>query len=399
MTELVMFAYPWDILEQGVESFFDEMAALGVNRISVATCYHSADLIVPNRLKNVATSAEANVAHLPLNDDIFSDLSIPKGSLVKNYPSLFPEIHQAARKHGIGLTAWTIAFHNSDLAKKNPDTAIENCFGDKFSHGLCATNPKSQEYAKQMVNAICQTNFFDTVMVESLSFLLYGHGHPHELWAARLDPFTRVLLSLCFCESCLKEGKIKNIDGVQLKARVARELNRTWNSNVSIERGEDDGKELASRLVHDHEFTEWIRMRCNVVNKLASEITTIVHNYGFEFEISAAVWGRPSSMNWAEGVDIKASAQIADRFVLESYYPEISEVARELDHVSSLAQGEKLMFVQTLWPEHNNSIDTLIKKIEMARAMGIKWIGLYNYSMATKPLLSWVEAVSRKLKD
>ena len=67
-------------------------------------------------------------------------------------------------------------------------------------------------------------------------------------------------------------------------------------------------------------------------------------------------------MNWAEGIDIAASAQIADRFVLESYYADPAEVARELDHVASFVSGNKLMMVQTLWPQHHGSQEVLLKK-------------------------------------
>ena len=278
MAELVMFTYPWDIAEQGTTSFLDAMVELGVNRLSVATCYHSAELIAPNRLKNVAIQAEPNVAHLPLQSKIFSGLSIPEGRLAKQNPELFYDLAKGALERNIGLTAWTIAFHNSDLAQKNPETAIENCFGDKFSHGLCATNPMVQTYAKEMIEALCQTGYFDTVMVESLSYLLHEHGHPHELWGVRMDPHTRVLLSLCFCSFCMEKGKGLQLDGMALRARVASELKRTWNGQLSIERAEDDGKELAARLVYDADFAGWVRMRCDVVNSLAQimQIRSIV---------------------------------------------------------------------------------------------------------------------------
>ena len=399
MAELGMFTYPWDIAEQGVDSFVDAMADLGVDRIAVATCYHSAELLAPGRKRNVAVHAEANVAHIKLPDDTFSDLSIPQGRLARERPELYADLARAAEKRGIGLTAWMIAFHNSDLAQARPDAAIENCYGDRFAHGLCPANPAAQTYAKEMAGALSATGYFDTVMVESLSYLLHGHGHPHELWGVRMDPHTRVLLSTCFSPSSLAEGKKRGLDGEGLRARIAAELNRTWNSPVAVERGKDDGSELASRLVLDPEFAGWMRMRCEIVNDLAQDVADLVHAKGLKFEISAAVWGRPSSMNWTEGVDIGQSARIADRFILESYYPDPADVARELDHVASLAPADKLAMVQTVWPDHHGSLAGLLHKIDLALATGITQFGLYNYSMAPKPVLPWVRAVADHLKE
>lgn len=397
MPELSMFTYPWDIAEQGVSSFVDAMAELGVDRLSVATIYHSAELVAPGRTQKVAVHAEANVAHIKLPDDAFSDLAAPQGQLTKTHPDLYAELAREAASRDIKLTAWTIAFHNSDLALSRPDAAIENCFGDRFAHGLCATNPKSQTYALEMAEALCATGCFDTLMVESLSYLLHGHGHPHELWGVRMDHHTRFLLSMCFCPSCMAAGEARGIDGHGLRQRMADELTRTWNSPVAVGRSADDGTELTTRLVLDDDFAGWVRMRCDVVNELAEKVAAIVHGHGMEFEISAAVWGRPSSLNWTEGVDIAASARIADRFVLESYYPDPGEVARELDHVTGLASPERLAMVQTVWPDHHGSLGGLLQKVDLALSLGIDRIGLYNYSMAPKPVLPWIKAVSERI--
>ncbi len=394
-----MFTYPWDIAEQGVIPFVEAMTELGVDRLDVATCYHSAELVAPRRWRNVAVHAEANVAHIALPEDAFSGLRPPPGRLATDEPELYARLADAAADRDLKMTAWTIAFHNTDLALGHPETAIENCFGDRFAHGLCATNPAPRTYAREMTDALCGTGHFDMLMVESLSYLLHGHGHPHELWGVRMDAHTRFLLSMCFCPFCMDEGETRGLDGPGLKTRVADELSRTWNAPIAVERSPDDGTELASRLVQDDDFAGWVKMRCEVVNGLAGEIADIVHGHDMQFEISAAVWGRPSSLNWTEGVDIAASARIADRFLLESYYPDAGDVARELDHVTGYAPAERLGMVQTVWPSHHRSLGGLMAKVDLALSLGIERIGLYNYSMAPAPVLPWVKAVSDRLRS
>ncbi len=398
MTTLGMFTYPWDIAETGADAFVGELADLGVTRLAVATCYHSAELIAPTRRRNVAVHAEANVSHLPLPKGTFSDLAAPEGKLARERPTLYAEIAKAAKAKGLGVTGWTIAFHNTDMALANPDAAIEDCFGDKFAHALCPANPRARRYAKEMVAGLAKTGHFDTIMVESLSYLLRGHGHPHELWGVRMDVQTRFLLSLCFCPSCMAEGARRGLDGEALRCRVADELMRTWNSPLAVRRKNDDGTELAARLVLDKDFAGWVRMRCDAVNALAGEVAGIVHDAGLELEISAAVWGRPASLNWTEGVDIPANAKVADRFVLESYYPDAGDVARELDHVLGYVAPEKLGMVQTVWPDHHGSLAGLQDKIQMALDAGIGSISLYNYSMAPAPVVAWIKAVGEQVR-
>jgi len=394
MPELSMFAYPWDIAATGPERFVAEMGAAGVDRVLVAACYHSAEVIVPARRRQVSVLAEANVAHLPLAADGFHDLAPPAGSLVTTAPDLFASLARAGADHGVAVSAWTIALHNSDLAQRHPDVAIENCFGDRFAHGLCPANPRARRYALDMAQAIARTGWFDEVMVESLSYLLWSHGHPHELWGVRLDPSTRYLASLCFCDHCLAQGSDRGVDGEALRARVADELHRTWNHPLSVRRADDDGTELASRLVLDAGLWDWTRMRLDVVSTLAASVADVLSDAGVALALSAAVWGRPASLNWTEGVDLVESTRLAGRLFLESYYPDPADVARELEFAVGLAPPERLAMAQTLWPRHHGSLGGLLDKVQLARDAGLPAIALYNYGMAPQPVREWVSAVA-----
>src|SRR3546814_12350730 len=128
---------------------------------------------------------------------------------------------RAAVAAGVAVDGWVIAFHNTDLATANPEAAIENCFGDHFTHGLCPSSPAARTYAMELLAAASGTGLFERVLVESLSYLLVGHGHPPELWGARLDATTRYLLSLCFCPSISEERRVGKEGVSTCKFRVA----------------------------------------------------------------------------------------------------------------------------------------------------------------------------------
>lgn len=399
MSELSMLVYPWDVQADGAERVVDTVAGLGVDRLEIATVYHSAEVLSPRRTDRVFVRAEANTTHLPLPDGTFSGLSIPRSSIAETDPELYPQLRAAADASGIGLGGWGIAFHNSRLALKFPDAAILSCFGDRFTHGLCATNPAARIYVRELFAGIAGTGLFDRVLAESVSYLLQAHGHPHELWGVRLDVLTRYLLSLCFCEFCLAAAGERGIDGSALRAAVASELHRTWNAPFPGGRAADAGQELASLLITWPDLAAYTRMRLDIVTSLVQELTAASP---VPFALSAAVWARPAPLNWLEGVDLSASLATADGFVLESYFPTTAEVAAEIDHTQAVAarlpESAPLTVALTLWPSHHANRAHFLGKIETVLASGVDRIALYNYGTATADTLSWVADASAMIK-
>ena len=404
MSEVSLMIYPWDVIADGPERVVETVAELGVDRLVIATAYHSAEVISPRRMDRVSTVAEANTSHLPLDLDNFSDLSIPPSRIALEHPELYPSLKRAADEAGVALSGWGIAFHNSTMATARPDAAITNCFGDSFTHGLCPANPDAERYAIELMGAIAGSGLFDRVLVESLSYLLYNHGHPHELWGARLDPTTRYLLSLCFCDNCHRQGTQRGIDVAALRLRVSRELYRTWNAEAPTGRDSDDGAEIASLHMMWPDLAAYTRMRNEIVTDLAGHVAEVLHSKGAMLDLSAAVWGRPAFSNWMEGVDIAASVAVADSFVLESYYPTAGEVARELDHTIAAAAlsnrgAESLASAITLWPSFHPTKDSFLSKVDAIRGSGVSKLALYNYGTATVPTLSWISDAAELMRS
>lgn len=399
-----MLIYPWDVQQEGVEAVVENVAALGVTRLVVATAYHSAEVIAPRRTKHVVTVAEANTSHLLLPSSAFTGLSIPASRIAKTEPDLFLRLKNATDAAGIALDGWGVAFHNTSLSTAHPEASIENCFGDPFSHGLCPANPIARTYAVELFTAIAGTGLFKRILAESISYLLYAHGHPHELWGARLDVTTRYLLSLCFCDFCTRAATSRNIDVALLKAQVSTELHRTWNVPFPSGRNPDDGNELASLHIAWPELAAYTRMRLETVTSLVNEVALMVRSKGTAIDLSAAVWGRPSHFNWLEGVDVRGTLEAADGFVLESYYVDPLEVAREIDHTQAIAQlvGPRAATISValpLWPSFHPTLDHFLAKVQIVKEAGINSLALYNYGTATASTLTWVERAARVMAD
>ena len=395
--ELTMFCYPWDLFPDGTETTIASVRDLGCDRLAVAVAYHSGHLLSPRREREVDIELEANVAHLRLEAG-FSDLALAPGRLAREQPGLAGAIGAAASANGLKLTAWVVACHNSDLAHARPDAALETCFGDRSGHGICPSNPAVRAYITELCTAVLDLGVFDELFVESVAYLVAGHGHPHELWAVRADPFTRFLRSVCFCPSCMALGNKTGIDGASLRRTVAGVLRRSWDSPLVAVRGPDPGDELAGLLVSCPELAAWVAMRCDLVSSVVGDLAEIAHGAGATLAAGLGVFARPAPLSWMEGIDHARLARHADRLVAMPYYESVAAVARDLDYYLATINPSQLFVAQTLWPAHHAGPEVLLAKVSAARDAGVGAIGLYNLGTAPRPVLEWTRLVAAAFK-
>lgn len=392
--DLALFTYPWDIARVGPVQYVEEVAALGVTTIAVATVYHSAEVITPRWSTDALVTAEPGVSHIPLDKERFADVSPPAGSLTRSHPDLYHELKEAAAAAGLRTMGWTVALHQTTLATANPDLALRTCFGDVNTHGLCPANSRVVRYVTDLVDAVAGTEVFDELLLESIAYLPVGHGHPHELWAARFDEVTRGLLSLCFCESCMAAAKDRGIDAQSVRGWVADELDRGWNGPLSVARNDDDASETLGVLLGNDDLLEYVRMRVEVVAQLAGQAAGSAQEAGIPLALASPVWARPLWTSWLQGVDPGRLGAIADVYGLQAYYADPGLVARELDHALRFVSANKLLLMQTLMRDHHRSPAELTAKVETAVGAGVERFSLYNYGMAPQPVLQWVAEVA-----
>ncbi len=393
--ELSLYAYPWDLAADGGAEVVAWAADHGVDRLAVATAYHSAEMLRPRRSSDVHDHVEANRVHLRLPEMPTGGIGLRFGELAATEPDLFTGVSRRTTAAGLGLTAWVVCLHNSAVATAMPEVAMVNCFGDAMAHGLCPANPKVREYVRHLVGETAATGHFDEVFVESLSFLPLGHGHPHELWSVPLDTVDRTLASLCFCQHCQARARRAGIDVDGLRHWVSVTLRRRWNGTAAGARAAGDASDLLALILAHRDLNDYFTVRADTVTSLTREVRAVVREHGVRLAVGAPVFARPLPHAWLEGVDLGSVAAECDRMTLMPYYDHVPEVLRDLDLAMDLMPGAKLQVLQTLWPTmHQGSGQVLLDKVRAVRSQGILDIGLYNWGTATDTSLSWVDAVA-----
>jgi len=392
MPEVALFAYPWDVTR--ADAFASAVKGRGIDRVYLATRYHSAEVLMPRREAGVVHTADEYGYHLPLPPGAFTGIAPPRLAAGRGDAAPFRELAAAGRRDDLGISAWVVGLHGSGLAAAYPDAALVNCFGDSSAHFLCPANPASARYLEELLAATLSTELFDSVFLEGVSYGLLGHGHPHELHGARLDPARRYLASLCFCPSCLDEGRRRGIDGEPVRAWAAAELRRSWNGPLGPARADDEGGELASMLATNPGVAAWTAMRCDVVTGLVGRLAAVASEHAARTHLSAAIWARPAPFNWMEGVDLAAAGRLVDRVILECYYPSAGEIARDLDYALSVLPPEKLTVTTLLWHNYLRSYDDLRSKVDLALAAGVTQFAFYNWATAPAAMLDWLPRIS-----
>src|SRR2546421_785354 len=72
-----LFAYPWDIVERGVERFVEECQELGASVLHVTTVYHSGKFLLPRNNTHRVYFPEPGSLYVPLPRDTFGSGPVP----------------------------------------------------------------------------------------------------------------------------------------------------------------------------------------------------------------------------------------------------------------------------------------------------------------------------------
>ena len=75
-TETSIWAYPWDLLNEGVETALEKISSLGLDAVSLAASYHSGKFISPRNPRHKVYFPEGGVVYFQPSEARFKDLPL-----------------------------------------------------------------------------------------------------------------------------------------------------------------------------------------------------------------------------------------------------------------------------------------------------------------------------------
>ena len=194
--------------------------------------------------------------------------------------------HAPAR--GIQLNAWVIGMFQPWMARGYPDTAVENAFGARSYATTCPASPDVQEYLATLVADLCEQYPVHSALLERPGHPDFAYGWVRERILIDLDPWTRFLAGMCFCENCLTAARTHGVDAVEVREAVAEELRNRLSSK---QESGDLEPMVAARCETDEEFRGYLEAREQSATRLVEGVQRALRGTGTRLSLTHAAAG------------------------------------------------------------------------------------------------------------
>ncbi|UCE60602.1 MAG: hypothetical protein JSU63_02400 [Phycisphaerales bacterium] len=267
MLKSFIIAYPWDLVDEGVDTVLDRLhGEIGVSGLSV---WASVPPVTQLRLRDVEPRilrTRGGLCFQP-SDNFYADTRAKP--IVSEWAKTQNPLHVIAAgcaERGLELRLRVSAAATGRLATEYPEMACKNIFGDASKMGVCLANPDVQAYLCGLAGdllthykpaGLVVTDFIIRWM-EALKLDLGSRPH-HE-------PTYGALLSLCFCESCRQKA-------AEAGVAVDRALDSALEAVLGAFGASDDDETLGTILAEHVELGRYCVWSAGEVTSLLKRMT------------------------------------------------------------------------------------------------------------------------------
>ncbi|MET8503927.1 hypothetical protein ABZV60_04645 [Streptomyces sp. NPDC004787] len=222
------FLYPWDVV--GDPAAPARLAALGLDRITLAAAYHSTRAVTPRHPRHRIVTAEYAAALYP------PDPARWRGRALAPHPAgdwapgdAFGAAAQALAGAGLEVHSWVVLAHNSRLGAEHPDTSVVNAHGDRYPWAPCIAQDAVRAFLVDLVAEAAVRPGAAGTELESCGWYGLAHLHAHDKTGGLpAGPDAQYLMSLCFCPACRTGYGERGADPDELAAAVRSALEPAW---------------------------------------------------------------------------------------------------------------------------------------------------------------------------
>lgn len=217
----VGYAYPWDVL--GDPQFIERVRRLGLNRVALASAYHTTRAATPLHPRHTLVDARTAALYRPVRPRAWHGRQLtPVNPDWVDDPDPFGNAAATLGRAGLEVAAWIVLTHATRLGELNPEVAVVNCFGERYPYALCPQVADVREYAATLAAEAVRGVDCSAVILEACGQLGVEHGGHHEKTAGAYDPGVLRLLSICCCRECREAWSDRALDPDAVVAQVRR---------------------------------------------------------------------------------------------------------------------------------------------------------------------------------
>ncbi|HWI62206.1 MAG TPA: hypothetical protein VNT75_10245 [Symbiobacteriaceae bacterium] len=376
-----IWTYPWDLHDVGLPTALGELKGLaGADGISLAVAYHAGRFVQPRSPRRKVYFPEDGAVYFVPDPACYGRIQPKQAEIVREQGDVLRALEAERERLSLRLNGWTVCLHNTRIGMLYPDVAVQNAFGDRYFHSLCPSHPDARAYLRGLVADLTHRYRLDSVELESPTFMGFGHGYHHEKDEVGLSPLEQFLLSLCFCEHCMKGARRAGVDVAAAVSAVALAIGAACERPVPSADAVPGGPEGFAEPLAD-----FLRWRHRPVTSLLGEIREAAAPASQVYCLS----GNPARA-WQGGLDLQAAARALDGLVVLAYDQAPEQVAATVAAVRPLggylSVGLRLAGI--------TGAAELQARIAAAERSGADGVNLYNYGLVPAARLAWAKKES-----
>lgn len=377
--QFATWAYPWDVLDEGVETLTDRLDAIGVGEINLATNYHHVQTFLPHNPSRRTFFAKASSYFQP--GDGYGRLEpIPNETMGDD--DWLATIDDALAPTDVALSSWTIGCHNSRLGMAHPDVTLTSPHGDDLVFGLCPSHPDVREFLVALLADLDSRTDFERIELESFDYFYgTGFGWHHDKYHTRLGRLGEFLFGLCFCDHCRANAAERGVDVEGAREAAAATVD-------AIAEG---------RLPHDLDMAGWldghpaVRAYADVrTDTLANVFADLRAAVDADLGYYVGFLGIEDA--WMHGADLRTLAEHLDYYTVITYVSSGAEAVNRYRTAAHLVGDADIDLHAGVTPGHPHVYDsaTLTSIVDGLADEGAPRIAFYNYGLVPERNLEWI---------
>lgn len=389
-----LYTYAWDIEDQGVGSFVDEVLAMGIRDVTIASAYHAGKFIRPHAKQGPRVIfPEDGVTYFEPDLTRYGEIQA-KAHSQANTKAVVGDLIKDGR---VRVHGWTVLLHNSRIGAAYPHYTAKNAFGDSYVYSLCPMQPAVFDYALNLCTDLSSQYAFNSLVLETPGWLPYGHGYHHEFAQVASNAWLDNLLGTCFCDACQHAARRKGIDVTALQDRVRTSVDNYLQLPASAQ-VDQATTWMQNDLLSDADWLAYVEMRQDRVTELVSAIRAALPA-AMKLAVIPTVQ-RPTAACWTEGSDLKALSEVADYLEIPFYEASANRaIADAWESLRQITAPEKIRAILRPGLPDLNQGNEIAAAIDGIKALGIRDFAFYNYGLLPQHRLDHLAQVLQSKKD
>ncbi|MBX8631101.1 MAG: hypothetical protein KIY12_04285 [Thermoplasmata archaeon] len=387
MTLFSIYVHPWDVADEGASTLLDYLCDAGINELNLATSYHSGRFILPHNPTRRVYWAEEGVVYFAPSGEYRETPLRPRRCSEYSYSDILDSVCNGAADRDIGVNSWAVCLHNSAFASVHKNFALIDAFGTSDRNMLCPSHTETRNYIFSLVDDIARHSV-RSIKLESAFFpQRIEHGDHHEVFGVNVDEVASLLLTVCFCDSCVKRARDFGLNLNECRSQVRGIIDRHISGaagSTSLKMNEEEA-DIIERIGS---------FRRNTAREILAEARDHAHSAGVRLDCILS----PPRCNLAD-VRLPDIADTVDGTDVLLYYPSVKDVATGASEAGRMAAGRcDLSLVLRITFPFAYTPDRISDCIDSCVNAGADGVAFYNYGWATSELLSALAVEVRRRK-